>query len=547
LYLKKKYNLLFLGISLFIFLLFSNSFAASILPELKKSINYQCKNDDSYKSIKQCRSDVLGDLSIQGTDFIYRVQDKDIRKDMVLQCNFERKNAIKFNACLFEQVAIFFEEDTTIPPPVIIETEKNSNDDLVSIVTPPDSNEISLIERLINSTFFVESKNKIDDYDYYIGSAVKINKNELLTACHVVYNDDTKQFYKNIFVSNVSHKDKQKKYKAIVKEYDLNKDACIIGSNDIANYPSVPNIRDFEELKVYEKVYGIGNPNGFVGRTVEGKITSLYKSTPLDLKYSMKIGDSIYDPGELIETNAPMDQGNSGGGLYDSKGNLIGILSMCIIEPGAQCRYANPINFSIPSSSFKNLTEFDVENDFNPQPDNDLVVDLDNDANKNTDEYERNDYWIYNRESRILSTSENDDKSTFDLQYYWSDEVNNCYANMIVYHVINSDSDLNIFKNLKDSKFSFKIFGKQPLDLDIGYISSVSEEYMDVPLVLLSESYEKNMFNNKFNTDGNLMIQIKSDSLIKHTKKKFYFFNNTGLDNYSNRAYDYCMTHKSAF
>ena len=23
----------------------------------------------------------------------------------------------------------------------------------------------------------------------------------------------------------------------------------------------------------------------------------------------MKIGDSIYDPGELIETNAPMDQG----------------------------------------------------------------------------------------------------------------------------------------------------------------------------------------------------------------------------------------------
>ena len=58
---------------------------------------------------------------------------------------------------------------------------KNQEDDLVSVVTPPDSNEVSLIERLINSTFFVESKNKIDDYDYYIGSAVKINKNELLT------------------------------------------------------------------------------------------------------------------------------------------------------------------------------------------------------------------------------------------------------------------------------------------------------------------------------------------------------------------------------
>ena len=133
----------------------------------------------------------------------------------------------------------------------------------------------------------------------------------------------------------------------------------------------------------------------------------------------MKIGDSIYDPGELIETNAPMDQGNSGGGLYDSKGNLIGILSMCIIEPGAQCRYANPINFSIPSSSFKNLTEFDLENDFNIQLEDDLITDLDNNLSQNTNNYEENDYWVYNMQTTVFSTSENNDKSTFDLTYYW--------------------------------------------------------------------------------------------------------------------------------
>ena len=38
------------------------------------------------------------------------------------------ENAIKFNACLFEQVAIFFGEDTTIPPPVIVEVEKDENE-----------------------------------------------------------------------------------------------------------------------------------------------------------------------------------------------------------------------------------------------------------------------------------------------------------------------------------------------------------------------------------------------------------------------------------
>ena len=99
---------------------------------------------------------------------------------------------------------------------------------------------------------------------------------------------------------------------------------------NISKYPSV-NIKDFNKLKVFEKIYGIGNPNGFVGRTVEGKITSLYKDTPNNLN------DPIIDPGELIETNAPMDKGNSGGGLYDQKGNLIGILSMCEVlnEPPA--------------------------------------------------------------------------------------------------------------------------------------------------------------------------------------------------------------------
>ncbi len=545
-HLKKNYILLLIFTVLPLFICFSDIFAASLLPELKKSINYQCKNDDSYKSIKKCRSEILNKLSIQGTDFIYRVQDKDIRKDMILQCNFDRKNAIKFNACLFEQVAIFFGEDTTIPPPVIIETEKNSDDDLVSIVTPPDSNEISLIERLINSTFFVESKNKIDDYDYYIGSAVKINKNELLTACHVVYNDDTKQFYKNIFVSNVSHKDKQKKYKAIVKEYDLNKDACIIGSSDIANYPSVPNIRDFDQLKVYEKVYGIGNPNGFVGRTVEGKITSLYKSTPLDLKYSMKIGDSIYDPGELIETNAPMDQGNSGGGLYDSKGNLIGILSMCIIEPGAQCRYANPINFSIPSSSFRNLTEFDVENDFNVQLENDLETDLDNDLSQNTNNYKENDYWVYNMQTTVYSTIENNDKSTFDLTYYWDEEINDCRANMNIFDIIAS-KDFTIFEALKEYKFRFEILGQKPLETDVGFVGSVSEEYMDVTLVLMAKPYEKDMFKNRFDSSGNLMIKIKDEKLTKYNQKTFYIFNNTGLNNYSNSAYNYCVANKSPF
>ena len=36
------------------------------------------------------------------------------------------------------------------------------------------------------------------------------------------------KFSENIFVSNVDHKDNQKRFKAKVKEFDLEKDACVI-------------------------------------------------------------------------------------------------------------------------------------------------------------------------------------------------------------------------------------------------------------------------------------------------------------------------------
>ena len=81
---------------------------------------------------------------------------------------------------------------------------------------------------------------------------------------------------------------------------------------------------------------------------------------------------------QLIETNAPVDKGNSGGGLFDSNGNLIGIASQCEIlggpvmcydkygretlnpeNPDEQCQtYCNktqPQNWFIPISRYPEL------------------------------------------------------------------------------------------------------------------------------------------------------------------------------------------------
>ena len=104
---------------------------------------------------------------------------------------------------------------------------------------------------MVKSTFFIEAYD--NTYEASTGSAVKINSTDLMTACHVVYDFEKKKFFKNVHISNVDHKDEQKRYEAKVIKYDLIKDACILSSEFISKYPSVPNIKDFNKLKCLKK------------------------------------------------------------------------------------------------------------------------------------------------------------------------------------------------------------------------------------------------------------------------------------------------------
>ena len=60
-----------------------------------------------------------------------------------------------------------------------------------------------------------------------------------------------------------------------------------------------------------------------IGKIAEGKITRLYDYPP-PLTYLKEWGLAEIP---IIETDAPIDKGNSGGGLFDVDGNLIGICS----------------------------------------------------------------------------------------------------------------------------------------------------------------------------------------------------------------------------
>jgi serine protease Do len=76
---------------------------------------------------------------------------------------------------------------------------------------------------------------------------------------------------------------------------------------------------DAEELKVGQLVVAIGNPHGFAGSVTAGVVSALGRSLPARSGRTFRYIDNV------IQTDAALNPGNSGGGLVDSAGRLVGI------------------------------------------------------------------------------------------------------------------------------------------------------------------------------------------------------------------------------
>lgn len=99
---------------------------------------------------------------------------------------------------------------------------------------------------------------------------------------------------------------------------------------------------DSDELNVGSPVVAIGNPLGSLGGTVtSGFISALDRQLTID--------NQIYN---LLQTDAAINSGNSGGGLFNAKGELIGL-----VNAKAQSIGVEGLGFAIPINDIKTAVE----------------------------------------------------------------------------------------------------------------------------------------------------------------------------------------------
>lgn len=138
------------------------------------------------------------------------------------------------------------------------------------------------------------------------GSGVIISKDGyILTNYHVIENANSVK----VTLRNGTE------YDAKIIGSDYNNDIALVKVN--ANDLSAATFGDSSNLSVGAYVVAIGNPLGELGGTVtDGIISALAREVTIDNRNMT-----------LLQTNAQVNPGNSGGGLFNANGELIGIVN----------------------------------------------------------------------------------------------------------------------------------------------------------------------------------------------------------------------------
>ena len=140
------------------------------------------------------------------------------------------------------------------------------------------------------------------------GSAVAITPDGfLLTSAHVV------QRSRKVRASFTDGRE----LTAEIVGTDPLSDLAVLRTSDDSLHAAT--LGDAEKLRVGQLVVAIGNPHGFAGSVTAGVVSALGRSLPTRSGAASRFVDNV------IQTDAALNPGNSGGALADGLGRVVGI------------------------------------------------------------------------------------------------------------------------------------------------------------------------------------------------------------------------------
>lgn len=130
------------------------------------------------------------------------------------------------------------------------------------------------------------------------------------------------------------------KYKAKIIGRDKKTDLALLKVEPKKDLPAV-TLGDSDAMRVGDWVIAIGNPFGLGGSVTQGIISARQRS----------INSGPFD--DFLQTDAPINRGNSGGPLFNTKGEVIGINSAIYSPSGGSVG----IGFAIPTALAKPVVD----------------------------------------------------------------------------------------------------------------------------------------------------------------------------------------------
>ncbi|SDX60037.1 putative serine protease PepD [Amycolatopsis xylanica] len=185
-----------------------------------------------------------------------------------------------------------------------------------------------------------------------IGSGVILSQDgKILTNAHVVNGATSVQ----IVTSD------GKKYQASVVGSDTKADIAVVQARGASGLTPA-TLGDSSKLAVGQQVVAIGSPGGLQNTVTSGIISALNRQlSDIGKKQQQSPYDQTANGGSdspsytAIQTDASINQGNSGGALVDAGGNVIGINSALYNPSGSAGSIG--IGFSIPINDAKKIVD----------------------------------------------------------------------------------------------------------------------------------------------------------------------------------------------